>query len=65
MVLGRELQPPQRRLRDLACHHVYPIRKENTTRETRQAVERRPGHILEGHDLAEDSPRETNLETAC
>ena len=33
------------------------------TRETGQAVERRPGQILERHDLAEDSTRQGNLET--
>ena len=30
-----------------------------------QAEERRPGQILEGHDLAEDSARQANMETAC
>ena len=30
-----------------------------------QAVERRPGLILEQQDLAEDSTRQTNLEVAC
>ena len=28
-------------------------------------VERRPGQILEGHDLEEDSARKTNLKAAC
>ena len=32
---------------------------------TSQAVERRPGQILERHDLAEDSTTQPNLETAC
>ena len=32
--------------------------------ETRHAVERRPGLILERHDMAEDSTRWGNLETA-
>ena len=27
--------------------------------------ERRPGQILEQHDLAEDCTRQANLETAC
>ena len=31
------------------------------TRETSQAVERRPGNKLEGHDLAEDSSTQANL----
>ena len=34
-------------------------------RETSQAVERRPGQILERHDMAEDSTRQGHLETAC
>ena len=34
-------------------------------RDTSQAVKRRPGQILEGHDLAEDSTTQANLETAC
>ena len=34
-------------------------------RPAKQAVERRPGQILERHDLAEDSTRQANLETAC
>ena len=38
---------------------------KKTTRETSQAVERRPGQILERHDMAEDSTRQGNLETAC
>ena len=38
---------------------------ECTTRETSQAVERRPGQILERHDMAEDSIRQGHLETAC
>ena len=33
------------------------------TRETSQAVERRPGQILELHDMAEDSTCQGNLET--
>ena len=49
---------------DLACHHLETT-KENMTMETSQAVERRPGQILERHDLAEDSTRQGNLETAC
>ena len=38
---------------------------EKTTRETSQAVDRRPGQILERHDMAEDSTRQGNLETTC
>ena len=34
-------------------------------RETSQAVERRPGQILERHDMAEDSTRQGHLETTC
>ena len=41
------------------------IRQENTSRETSQAVKRRPGQILERHDLAKDSTRQANLEMAC
>ena len=65
MVLGRAHQPPQRRPMDLACHHLETIRQENTTRKTSKAVERRPGQILERHDLAEDSTIQANLETVC
>ena len=36
-----------------------------TTRVTSQAVEIRPGQILERNDMAEDSTRQTFLETAC
>ena len=65
MVLGRAYQPPQRQPMDLACHHLETIWQEKTTRETSQAVERRPGQILGRHDMAEDSTRQGNLETAC
>ena len=65
MVLGRAYQPPQRQPVDLACHRLETILQVNTTRKTSQAVERRPGQILERHDLAEDSTRQGNLETAC
>ena len=65
MVLGRAYQPPQRQPMDLACHHLETIWQENTTRETSQAVERRPGQILERHDMAEDSTRQGNVEAAC
>ena len=57
--------PPERRPMDLAYHHLETIRQEKTTRETSHAVERRPGHILERHDLAEGSTRQGNLEPAC
>ena len=30
------------------------VRQEKTTRETSQVMKRRPGQILERHDLAED-----------
>ena len=68
MVLGRAYQPPQRRPMDHACYHLETIKivlQEKTTRETSQAVERRPGQILERHDLAEESTIQANLETAC
>ena len=55
MVLGRAYQPPQRWPIDLARHHLETIWHENTTRETSQAVERRPGQILERHDMAEET----------
>ena len=57
MVLGRAYQPPQRRPMDLARHHLETIWQEKTSRETSQAVERRPEQILERHDMAEDSTR--------
>ena len=59
MVLGRAYQPPQRQLMDLVCHHLETIKimTGKTTRETSQAVERRPGQILERHDIVEDSTR--------
>ena len=50
---------------DLACHHLETIWQEKTTRETCQAVERRTGQMPERHDMAEDSTRQANLETAC
>ena len=66
MVLGRAYQPPQRRPMDLACHQLETIKwQEKTTRETSQAMERRPGQILERHDMAEESTRQGSLETAC
>ena len=45
MVLGRAYHQPQRRPMDLTCHHLETIWQETTTRETSQAVERRPGQI--------------------
>ena len=39
--------------------------KEKTAIETSQTMERRPGQILERHDLVEDSARHDNLEVAC
>ena len=65
MVLGRAYQPPQRWPMDLARHHLETIWQENTSRETSQAVERRPGQILVRHDMAEDSTRQGHLETTC
>ena len=65
MVLGRAYQPSRRQPIDLACHHLETIWQEETTRETSQAVERRPVQILDRHDMAEDSTRQDNLETAC
>ncbi len=65
MVMGRAQQPPQTRQMDLECHHLETIRQEKMTRETSHAVKRRPGQILERHDLAEDSTRQANLEEAC
>ena len=65
MVLCRAYQPPQRRPMDLACYHLETIWHEKTTRETSQAMERRPGQLLERHDMAEDSTIQGNLETAC
>ena len=53
MVLGRTNQPPQRQPMDLTCHLLDTIWQENAKMETIQAVERRPGQILEQHDLAE------------
>ena len=61
MVLGRAYQPPQRRPMDL----LETIRQEKTTPETSQVEERRPGQILERHDLADDCTRQANLETAA
>ena len=56
---------PQRRTMDLVCHHLETIWQEKTTRETSQVVERRPGQILERHELPDDSTRQAKLETAC
>ena len=55
MVMDRAYQPPQIRPVDLACHHLETISQEKTTTGTSQAVEKRPGLILERCDLAEDS----------
>ena len=68
MVLGRAYQPPQRRPMDHACYHLETIKNIMTRkdeREASQAVERRPGQILERHDLAEDCTRQAKLKTAC
>ena len=45
--------------------HLETIRQEKTTREIRQAAKRRPGQILEIHDMAEDSTRQVSLTGAC
>ena len=50
---------------DLACHHLESIQQDNMTREISQAVGKRPGQILERHDLAEDTTIQANLDTAC
>ena len=39
----------------IISHKHDPCTLRVTTRETSQAAERRPGQILKGHDLAEDS----------
>ena len=39
--------------------------KKTPSMETSQAVERRPGQILERHDMAEDRTRQGNLEREC
>ena len=54
MVLGRAYQPPQKQPMDFACHHLETIWQEKSTMETSQAMERRPGQILERQDMAED-----------
>ena len=65
VVLGSSHQPSQRRPVDIACHHLETTRQENTTRETSQAVERRPGQILESHGIEEDNTIQANLEMTC
>ena len=47
MVLGRAHQPHQIRQMDIKSHHLETIWQEHTTRDTSQAVKRRPGQILE------------------
>ena len=64
-VLDRAHQPPQRRAMDVACHNLESIRQENTERETSDAMERRPGKLLEGHDLAKDSTTQANMKAVC
>ena len=49
----RTHKPPQRRSMYLTCHHL-----EITQLKRRQTVNRRPGHKLEGRDLAEDHARQ-------
>ena len=63
MVLGRAHQPPKKKPMDIACLHLENIRQEKTKRETSPTVERRPGQILERHDLAEDGTRQANMDT--
>ena len=53
---------------DHACYHLETITNIMTRKDDkggRQAVERRPGQILERDDLAEDCTRQAKLETAC
>ena len=57
MVPCRAHQPPQRRQMDLECRHLETIWQEKMSKKASQAVKRRPGQILERHDLAEDSTR--------
>ena len=49
---------------DRVCHHLDTVCQDHTTMDTNQTVERRPGQILERHDLAEDNTRQANMETA-
>ena len=58
--MGRAHEPPQTAAMVLKCHHLETVRQEKTTRETSQIMERRPGQIVTGHDLAEDSTRQAN-----
>ena len=53
------------RLKDEIWSSRITTWKSYMTRETSHAVKRRPGQILEGHDLAEDNARQANLEAAC
>ena len=41
------------------------IPQEKTTPETSHAMKRRPGQILEGYDLSEETTRQVNLVAAC
>ena len=61
VVMGRAHRPHQRRQRNFTFNHSETIRQENATNEANQAVERRPGQLLERHDLADDSARLANL----
>ena len=61
VVLGKVHQPPQRWM-DLTGQHLATIRQEKTTQETIQAVERQSGQVPEGHDPAENSTRQVNME---
>ena len=69
MLVGRAYRTPQRRLMDLACHHLETIifydKKRQHGRPAIEKVERRRGQILERHYLAEHSTRQSNLETIC
>ena len=38
--------------------------QENTSQENSQTMERRHGHKMVGHDLAEDSTRQANMKVA-
>ena len=66
IVLGRAYQPPQRRPIYLTCHHLETIKM---TRKDDKGDQPSDGEttwqILERHDMAEDSTKPGNLETAC
>ena len=65
MVMGRAYQPPQRRLTDGPCVSLVGDHMTRKDDKGDQPSGGRPGQILERHDMAEDSTRQSNLETAC